>query len=217
MSRASPPARGLHGDPFILLPEWRLGGRCSRPQKYKVARMRAVVLSGPLRDDRRRSTVASIRSGSFVIGRLLPAFLPALGALWAPLAVLGLHLLSSRVLGLYERWPALDVPMHIAGGAAISYFIQRVLLQASLAGVLRAERWLTAALVLSLACTAAVFWEFAEFLADRYLGTHAQGGVPDTLGDIAIGIAGSAAFLGARALLSSLQRPGSVTRAADPP
>ncbi len=41
-------------------------------------------------------------------------------------------------------------------------------------------------------CTAAAprrLWEFHEFLCDRYLGTHAQAGLTDTLGDILCGMA----------------------------
>jgi di/tricarboxylate transporter len=49
-------------------------------------------------------------------------------------------------------------------------------------------------IVLGLTCAATVFWEFAEFLSDRYLGTHAQGALDDTLSDMLFGILGGTAF-----------------------
>ncbi len=49
------------------------------------------------------------------------------GAGWAPIAVFAAHVLASRVLGLYDAFPPLDVPMHSAGGAAIAFFFWRSL------------------------------------------------------------------------------------------
>ncbi len=54
-------------------------------------------------------------------------------------------------------------------------------------------RWI---LLFALACTAAVFWEFAEWIADRYLGTHCQmNDLYDTLLDLLMGVLGALAFL----------------------
>jgi hypothetical protein len=46
-----------------------------------------------------------------------------------------------------------------------------------------------------------MFWEIGEYLSDRYLGTHAQGGLDDTMTDMIIDVVGSAAFLVAQALV----------------
>jgi hypothetical protein len=43
-------------------------------------------------------------------------------AAWAPILVFGLHMLSAQVLGLYDSWPPLDIPMHFFGGVAITWF-----------------------------------------------------------------------------------------------
>src|SRR5688572_21848562 len=112
-----------------------------------------------------------------------------LGGSWPPLVVFLLHLFFSRVVGWYRDWPALDIPVHIAGGMAIAHFFQRLVLPATTRLVML-RPWAGAVFVLSLTCTAAVWWEFAEYLSDRYMGTHAQGGLNDTLGDMFMGVAG---------------------------
>lgn len=38
---------------------------------------------------------------------------------------------------------------------------------------------------------AAVIWEFAEFVSDRYFGTGAQVSVADTMGDLLMGMLGA--------------------------
>lgn len=79
---------------------------------------------------------------------------------------------------------------------AIAYFFLRATEIASRLGLLGAPaRVMTLLLVFTLACTATIFWEFAEFFCDRYLGSHAQGGVFDTLKDMFFGMVGAVALL----------------------
>src|SRR4051812_14338101 len=84
---------------------------------------------------------------------------------WAPLFVFGLHLLAVFVFDLYHRIPNFDMPMHLAGGLAIAFFFHRTSLNASRFAVIGrfhiVTHWL---LVFMSTCTAAVFWEFAEFI-----------------------------------------------------
>jgi hypothetical protein len=118
----------------------------------------------------------------------------------SPIAVFLLHVVASRGLNAYAWYPPLDIPMHFAGGLAIAHFFARGL--AALPDEAVAARWrrlLFGAATFALTATAAVFWEFAEFLSDRYFGTRAQGGLGDTLLDMALGIAGGLAY----ALVSS--------------
>lgn len=115
---------------------------------------------------------------------------------WAPIAVFAAHVAASRLLGTYLAFPALDVPMHLAGGAAIGYFFWcslRVDESLPIVGSLNA----TAAALLSLAATgtATLVWELAEWLSDRYLGSRAQLGLDDTLLDMALGLGGGLALL----------------------
>jgi hypothetical protein len=118
-------------------------------------------------------------------------------AAWAPILVLALHLVASKLLNAYAIWPDLDVPMHFAGGIAIAYFFHIMSRLGSSCGVLGPFHRLTQCLlVFGLTSAAAVGWEFAEFLADRYFGTRMQlGDLNDTLKDLLLGIAGGSSFL----------------------
>src|SRR5262245_18585706 len=122
---------------------------------------------------------------------------------WAPAGVFLLHAFASRVLHLYEHQPASDIAMHSLGGIAIAFFFWREGFLAAGAGVLGAiNRTGLSVMVFGLTCAAAAFWEFGEYLSDRYLGTRAQLGLDDTLGDMLVGIVGGLAFLAATRMLS---------------
>lgn len=130
-------------------------------------------------------------------GRLLAAALR--DAAWAPAAVFLLHLVASGV-GAYGRIRWLDLPFHLAGGTAIAFLSTRVVLHARRLGFVgRSHAVAHGVGVMGLVALAAVGWEFAEFLFDRYLGTRAQAGLEDTLLDLAMGLAGGLAFVVATA------------------
>jgi hypothetical protein len=117
------------------------------------------------------------------------------GAAWAPLSVLGAHAVASLGFDAYRRFPPLDLPMHFLGGAAIAFFFDRLGRAARSRGLLGAPAPIVrAVLLMSLATSAAVFWEFAEFFSDRFLGTRAQLGLEDTLLDMFLGFAGGAGY-----------------------
>src|SRR5438128_1034684 len=117
-------------------------------------------------------------------------------AAWAPILVFGLHVIFSRVLGTYLLLPSLDIPMHFFGGMSITYFFSYVLAVAIPLGFLGSpNRMVLLLLAFFAACSSAVFWEFAEFLSDRFLGTHAQLGLNDTLSDMLLGIVGAVVYL----------------------
>ena len=100
------------------------------------------------------------------------------------------------MLFLYVAYPPTDVAMHFLGGIAIAYFLWRAAVLASQAGPLGSiGRTGLGVMVFGLTCAAAVFWEFAEYLSDRCLGTKAQLGLEDTLGDMLVGIMGGLGFL----------------------
>ena len=149
---------------------------------------------------------------------LVPILATAREGAWAPILVFGLHLLASRVYGWYGPYPDLDIPMHFAGGVAIAWFIHRFAVNAARAGWLAPFHGVThIVLVLALATSSTVVWEFAEFFSDRYLGTHAQGGLQDTLLDMALGCAGGIVLVlwltwRARARSISIEEIGAVRR-----
>lgn len=115
---------------------------------------------------------------------------------WAPILVFVLHVVLTRVFDLYLFLPAFDVPMHFFGGIAITYFASVAASEAASRDLLGRPNRLTLVLLTFLAgCSVTVFWEFAEFLSDRYLGTHAQQGLPDTILDMFLGVVGCAVLL----------------------
>ncbi len=117
-------------------------------------------------------------------------------ALWLPASVFVVHVVASRFFLAYEFFPRLDIPMHLLGGVAIG-FLWYVALETASARrlVRRPERVVRMVLLFSLVCAAAVFWEFAEWVSDHTIGTHAQQGLEDTLKDMLLGIIGGVAFL----------------------
>jgi hypothetical protein len=115
---------------------------------------------------------------------------------WAPALVFLLHGVASLGFAAYELCPPLDIPAHFFGGVAISFFIGRTYRIAERLDLIgQPGRWLYFVTVPALAVSVTVFWEFAEYLTDRSLGTHTQLGLEDTLLDLFLGFLGSLAFL----------------------
>jgi len=50
-------------------------------------------------------------------------------------------------------------------------------------------------LIFGLVCSAAIFWEFAEWIADYTIGTSCQVGLDDTILDMFCGVIGGLAFI----------------------
>lgn len=129
------------------------------------------------------------RCSSWVVESIRAGGLPAIGLFL-------FHVVADRGFHAYEHWNELDVPMHLFGGLAIAWFFHHAALAASARGIIGPFHRVThAVLVFALTCMATVFWEFAEFLTDLYLGTKAQLGVADTMGDMLLGICGGLAVL----------------------
>ena len=115
-------------------------------------------------------------------------------AAWAPLLVFVLFLVASQAFNAYQRFPALDIPTHFAGGAVIAFFMRRASANAELVlGEIPTS--LHCALALWGTALVAVLWEVYEHLADRFLGTHMVFGIGDTAMDLLVGMAGGTAVL----------------------
>ncbi|NCA82067.1 MAG: hypothetical protein EOM72_04915 [Opitutae bacterium] len=115
---------------------------------------------------------------------------------WLPLGVFLLHEGCAHVVDGYARWPAIDIPLHFLGGFAIAHFAGGALRVFAGRGLVRPpDPLLRILLLFALAGTAAVFWEFAEWTADRFFGTHCQLSLADTLLDLLMGMLGGLAFL----------------------
>jgi hypothetical protein len=105
---------------------------------------------------------------------------------WAPLGVVVMHLVLAGY-GLTQRF---DHLLHFLGGASIAYFFFRFFaLLPSLFG--SSPRWVYYLLPFTSSCTVAVFWEFAEFASDRFMGTSLQQSVSETVLDLVLGVVGA--------------------------
>ena len=115
---------------------------------------------------------------------------------WAPIAVFCLHVAMSRVFDAYRLFPGIDIPMHFLGGMVIAFFFHRASINGSQLKVLGPFHPVTHSLLVFFAtCAATVFWEFAEFINDRYFSGHSQAGLVDTLKDMLMGILGGATLI----------------------
>lgn len=115
---------------------------------------------------------------------------------WPAIALFSFHVIAAGGFHAYERFPPLDIPMHILGGLVIAYFFHGACLAASSHRIFGPFHRIThMVLIFALTGTATVFWEFGEFISDRIFGTHAQLGLEDTLGDMLLGICGGIILL----------------------
>ena len=112
-----------------------------------------------------------------------------------PAGILAAHLIASRILGLYQTFPNLDVPFHIAGGISISYTA------AGLLGFMRTRKWISpidralfGLILVTTTAAAAMLWEFMEFAADLAFGTNIQISLANTMHDQFLGVLGGAAM-----------------------
>jgi hypothetical protein len=108
-----------------------------------------------------------------------------------PATVFLIHLMASKALNLYAIFPNMDIPFHYLGGLSITYSSAQILsyleeenITARLNGVI------FLVLILSLTATAAVFWEFAEFIGDRLFHTNIQVSLANTMQDQFLGVLG---------------------------
>ncbi len=115
---------------------------------------------------------------------------------WLPFLVFLIHRIGADVFDVYNRWPWVDIPMHFIGGVVIAFFFAVVIRELGRNGFIQqTETIIFLILVFALTCTAAVFWEFAEWTADRIFGTNYQVSLNDTIADMLIGIVGGTIFL----------------------
>lgn len=129
---------------------------------------------------------------------------------WGPIGVFSLHVVLSRVFNAYAALPGLDIPMHFLGGMVAAYFFHRASINASQLNLLGEFHPATHVLLVFFATgTATVFWEFAEFINDRYFGGHSQAGLADTMKDMLMGLSGGTALL--LAVIPALQNHATKT------
>jgi hypothetical protein len=126
-------------------------------------------------------------------------------AAWAPLLVLFPVFLADWAFDVFTRLPWFDIPTHLLGGVAATYFFWRAAANAaSVAG--RLQRVSHAVFALACMTGVTILWELFEFLSDRLLRTSMQHSVGDTLSDIVFSLARGVAYLMLRRAFAA--RPG---------
>jgi len=132
----------------------------------------------------------------------------ALRFAWAPLLVFILDSIF-WVFHVYSQAPWIDAPIHFVGGIAITWFALGAARVATRRDLIGRPNHVGLLVIAFLAGTSAsVFWEFVEFLTDRYLGTTSQVDLVDTLNDMFLGVAGAALQIGvASRLFGTLRSP----------
>jgi hypothetical protein len=110
-------------------------------------------------------------------------------AAWAPLSVVLFYGLG-LALGWYDLYPALDIPSHLMGGMAITYFY-RSAIQNSQKYIGEIPNPIQILFAFTATGTTAILWEFYENLSDYLLQTRHVFGLNDTLKDLALGLLGA--------------------------
>jgi hypothetical protein len=110
-------------------------------------------------------------------------------AAWAPLTVIGLYLFG-LVLGVYDRYPPLDIPTHFLGGVAITYFYRFAIRNSQ---ALVGDIPFPIQVILAFTCTGTtiIFWEFYENILDFLFQAHNVLGLADTIKDMLMGLLGA--------------------------
>jgi hypothetical protein len=96
--------------------------------------------------------------------------------------------------------------MHYLGGLSMAYSLS--LAQTSLQNHKvdsQLDKIIELVLVFTLVATVAVFWEFAEFLLDHWLGTDLQVSLPNTMRDLLMGILGAGTLVGYKIVKNPLR------------
>ena len=108
-----------------------------------------------------------------------------------PTLVFLLHLIASKILNLYRPFPHLDIPFHYMGGFSIAYASAQILSYLEKEKITtRLDAGIVMVLILSITATAAVFWEFAEFVGDQLFQTNIQISLANTMQDQFLGVLG---------------------------
>ena len=110
-------------------------------------------------------------------------------AAWAPLSIIGFYLIA-LALHLFDLFPPLDIPSHLLGGVALTYFYRSAIKNSqSMLGDIP----LPIQSIFAFTCTGTtiIFWEFYENLLDLFFGTHVVRGLEDTIIDMFLGLTGA--------------------------
>ena len=113
-------------------------------------------------------------------------------AAWAPLSIIAFYVIG-LALHLYDLFPPLDLPSHLLGGVAITYFFRSAIKNSQR---IVGDIPIPIQIIFAFTCTGTtiIFWEFYENLLDLFLGTHMVRGLEDTIVDMFLGLSGALVF-----------------------
>ena len=113
-------------------------------------------------------------------------------AAWAPVGVIGFYLFG-LAFHLYDLYPSLDIPTHLLGGVAITYFF-RSAIRNSQEFVGEIPFPIQVLFAFTATGTMIIFWEFYEIILDYFFKAHNVLGLSDTLKDMVNGLLGALAL-----------------------
>ena len=108
---------------------------------------------------------------------------------WAPLSVFGFYLIG-LAFHLYDLFPPLDIPTHLMGGVAITYFYRSAIKNSqNIFGNIP----LPVQILFAFTCTGTtiILWEFYENAFDFLFDTTMVRGLEDTITDMFFGLLGA--------------------------
>ena len=110
-------------------------------------------------------------------------------AAWAPLSIIAFYAIG-LALHLYDLFPPLDLPSHLMGGVAITYFFRSAIKNSQrIVGDIPIPIQIIFAFTFT--GTTIIFWEFYENLLDLFFDTHMVRGLEDTIVDMFLGLLGA--------------------------
>ena len=102
-----------------------------------------------------------------------------------------IHILF-MLLGAYNYFSWLDIPMHFLGGAIVAYTATLFLKHLKKDHQIEIyEKWISLIVIVSFVALIAVFWEFLEFFLKEFFGANTQPSIGDTMADFFFGIVGA--------------------------
>ena len=110
-------------------------------------------------------------------------------AAWAPLSIIAFYAIG-LALHLYDLFAPLDLPSHLMGGVAITYFFRSAIKNSQR---IVGDIPIPIQIIFAFTCTGTtiIFWEFYENLLDLFFGTHMVRGLEDTIVDMFLGLLGA--------------------------
>lgn len=110
-------------------------------------------------------------------------------AAWAPLSIIAFYAIG-LALHLYDLFPPLDLPSHLMGGVAITYFFRSAIKNSQR---IVGDIPIPIQIIFAFTCTGTtiIFWEFYENLLDLFFGTQMVRGLEDTIVDMFLGLLGA--------------------------